>query len=81
MLAAAHPRPDRSRRRRDAPEIMPENNKVDITPLIGRRFVAKSKNRVRVTRLEEGAVRYMWARLPSDSDMAEAEAWAAKGKI
>jgi hypothetical protein len=56
---------------------MPENNKVDITPLIGRRFVAKSNNRVRVTRLEEGAVSYMWARLPSDSDMAEAEAWAA----
>ncbi len=48
----------------------------DISPLVGRRFVAASGNVCRIQRLEQGAIRIVWHDPSSERDRAEFEKFA-----
>lgn len=49
----------------------------NITPLIGRRFVADSNNVCRFVKLEDGAVSAIWQTRPTESDRQDCEGWVA----
>lgn len=49
---------------------------VDISPLLGRHFVAKSNNCARFQKLAAGAIRCTWTWEASSDDIAEVEQWA-----
>lgn len=51
---------------------------ADITPLIGRKFVATSQNIGRVERIEDGAMRCTWTHKPSESDIEEFMAFVTR---
>jgi len=46
-------------------------NKADVTPLIGRHFVAGTDNVARIQKLGEGGMRIVWKRKPSKEEVEE----------
>lgn len=51
-------------------------NAADVEHLVGRTFIAKSGNIVKIERIGPGALRAHWILKPSEEDQTELEEWA-----